>query len=680
MPPSALFFRYLPFLAVLLTATGADALEPAAIEKLLQQEIIGPQLSMEEVQAFTESRVPPMPKATSVEQWEAFADQARADALANIVYRGDAQAWRDAPAKVEWLETIDGGEGYRIKKLRYEALPGLWIPGLLYEPTNLKGKVPAVMNVNGHDRTHGKANRSKQTRCINLAKRGMLALNLEWVGMGQLRGPGFNHYSMNQLDLCGASGLAPHYLAMKRALDLLLEHEHADPQRVAVAGLSGGGWQTITISALDTRVTLSNPVAGYSGFRTRARYLKDLGDSEQTPNDLATVVDYTHLTAMRAPRPTLLTFNQTDQCCFAAPHALPPLLEAAEPVFQLYGKPAALRSHINYDPGTHNFEIDNRQAFYRMLGDFFYTGDKGYSAEEIPCEQELKSDEELMVAMPEQNADFHSLALALAEKLPLQPALPADAAAAKKWRAKRSQTLAQVVHYQKLVCIPMAGDSQQVEGVAVKHWRLKVGDAWTVPAVEFAPANATRTTIVVNDNGRTAAAETVAALLKKGSRVLAVDPFFFGESKIASHDFLFAMLAAAVGERPLGIQASQLAAIARWQQQLHGDQPLDLRAEGPRSSVFALVAAALEAEGIDSLTAVDAYGSLKEVLEQDKNVSQAPELFCFGLLKEFDLVQIAGLTAPRKVTFEQPSDRLKQETAPLAKFYQTLGAPHVPAP
>ena len=47
--------------------------------------------------------------------------------LERIVYRGEA-AWRDAPVKVEWLDTIAGGPGYRIRKLRYEALPGLWIP------------------------------------------------------------------------------------------------------------------------------------------------------------------------------------------------------------------------------------------------------------------------------------------------------------------------------------------------------------------------------------------------------------------------------------------------------------------------------------------------------------------------------------------------------------------------
>src|SRR5207244_13432063 len=47
-------------------------------------------------------------------------------------------------------------------KLRYEAVPGMWIPALLYEPSVLTKKVPVALHVNGHDPT-GKADR-KSTR------------------------------------------------------------------------------------------------------------------------------------------------------------------------------------------------------------------------------------------------------------------------------------------------------------------------------------------------------------------------------------------------------------------------------------------------------------------------------------------------------------------------------------
>src|SRR5436190_516300 len=250
----------------------------------------------------------------------------------------------------------------------------------------------------------------------------MLALNPEWIGMGQLKTSDYSHARMNQLDLCGTAGVAPFYLAMKRGLDILLDHKNADPERVEVSGLSGGGWQTIFISSLDTRVTLSNPVAGYSSFRTRARFFSDLGDSEQTPCDLATVADYAQLTAMMAPRPLLLTFNQTDNCCFAAPHALPPLLDAALPKYELFGKRQNLRAHINHIPGDHNYGLDNRQALYRMIDEHFYDYDPSFISMEIPCDPEVKDAKELEVELPANNADFNSIALALAKDLPRRKA------------------------------------------------------------------------------------------------------------------------------------------------------------------------------------------------------------------------------------------------------------------
>jgi hypothetical protein len=259
----------------------APASDAAALDALLRRPILGTNQPLVEVQRFTERRVPDVPPARSAGQWDRLAKRMRRDLLDKVVFRGEAARWRRAKTRVDWLEGVEGGPGYRLRKVRYEALPGLWIPAVLYEPTHLSGKVPVVLNVNGHEGI-GKSVPYKQLRCINLAKRGLVVLNPEWIGMGQLNGRDYQHYKMNQLDLCGASGVAPFYLAMSRAIDLLLAHPNADPKRLAVAGLSGGGWQTIFISSLDPRVTLCNPVAGYSSFRTRARHLEDLGDSEQT--------------------------------------------------------------------------------------------------------------------------------------------------------------------------------------------------------------------------------------------------------------------------------------------------------------------------------------------------------------------------------------------------------------
>lgn len=397
--------------------------------------------------------------------------------------------------------------------------------------------------VNGHDLV-GKATPYKQIRCINLAKRGIISLNIEWLNMGQLNAPTFNHYAMNQLDLCGVSGLAPFYLSMSRGLDLLLALPNADAQRVAVSGLSGGGWQTIIISALDPRVTLCNPVAGYSSFRTRAAYPTDLGDSEQTPNDLATVVDYTHLTGMLAGRAALLTYNAKDNCCFAADHALDPLVQAAAPLFALHGQPNRLQTHVNFDPGTHNYEVDNREAFYRFLGEIFFAGNKTWDPKEIPSGTEVKSPEALAVDLPAGNLDFNQLARTAMQALPRDPDFARrDPTAA---RAK----LREIVHFRAPAMTADRVSGGRGGAGATRHWQVRVGNEWTVPVTEFSPGTPQGTTVLIADAGRGKLAAEVDRLLKAGQRVLAVDLLGFGEAKIPKHDFLHALLIAAVGERP----------------------------------------------------------------------------------------------------------------------------------
>lgn len=659
---------------------GAD--ETASLETLksyLAQPILEPGTPLDEVTRYVRSRVQVLPEFKSVTTWEAYAEQIRRKVLDEVVFRGEAAAWRDAETKVEWLDVIEGGPGYRIKKLRYEALPGLWVPALLYEPTSLADRAPVFLNVNGHDAV-GKATDYKQLRCINQAKRGILALNVEWFGMGQLKTDDFLHYRMNQIDLCGTSGLAPFYLAMKRGLDVLLSLPQADPARVGVAGLSGGGWQTIWISSLDERVTLANPVAGYGSFQTNIDF-GDLGDSEQAPADFGAIADYVHLTALRAPRPTLLTYNLKDNCCFKSGHTLEPLLEGARPIYRLYGQQAALRSHVNEDPGTHNFEQDNREQLYRLIGDYFFDGSAEFDANEIASADEIKSPEQLHVELPETNADFHSLALALSEKLPKDAALPTEKAAAKEWQRQARDRLAQLVRTKSYSVAAERKDESTDGSLSVAYWTLKFADTWTVPAVELSRGQATKTAILIADTGRADAAEQAEDLLSSGTRVIAIDPFYLGESQITGgrSDYLFALLLSSLGDRPLGLQASQIAACARWaDKEFQPVGPVTIVAVGPRSGTAALVAAALETESIGGVEVHGALGSLKEIIEQNRPVTEMTELFCFGLLEHFDLLQVAALIAPRPVVWHEASERAQQELEGLKDWYTLLGEPFEP--
>jgi hypothetical protein len=478
--------------------------------------------------------------------------------------------------------------------------------------------------------------------------------------MGQLRTDGFAHGRMNQLELCGASGLAPFYLAMSRAIDLGLKLEGVDPSRVVVSGLSGGGWQTILISSLDERVTLANPVAGYGSFHTNIAF-GDMGDSEQAPTDLAALADYTHLTALRAPRPTLLTYNAKDDCCFQSGHTLEPLLNAARPIFDLYGAGFDLRSHVNHNPGTHNFEQDNREQLYGFLGDHFFHDDPNYPRTEIACQDEIKTPAQLEVPLPQDNVDFHKLAASLAAAIPPsdgsnnQPATDAQ-------QQERREQLTQLLRVPRYEVTSSKHENIPNERRQIERYQLKIGGHWTVPATSFTETtkDSAAPVILIADAGCASQAAEIERLLAAGHRVLAVDPLLWGASKIKAEDpdYLYPLFLAAVGERPLGLQAAQIAAIARWRdvdRSTNAGRPLKLVAIGPRASAAALVASALEPHAIGSVELVDSLPSFRQLIERNVAVEAMPELFAFGLLQEFDVPQLVALIAPREVIFRPAS-------------------------
>ncbi|HEY8505021.1 MAG TPA: hypothetical protein VIL46_10600, partial [Gemmataceae bacterium] len=279
-------------------------------------------------------------------------------------------------------------------------------------------------------------------------------------------------------------------------------------------------------------------------------------------------------------------------------------------------------------------------ALYRMVGDFFFPGDEDFSAKEIPCEKEIKSREEFEVPLPEGNETFNSLAKKLAQDLPR--AQKGDPEAARK-------RLRQIVRAADYPLKMEKGDATKAGDVTATFWKFKLADAWTVPGVEVTPPGAKGTTVLLHDGGRKEAAAELGRLLKEGQRVVAVDLFYFGESKIEQRDFLFALTLAAVGDRPLGVQASQLTAIARGLSPEGKGPGVRVVAVGPRMSLVALTAAALEPGAIGGVELHNSWGSLKELIEKNVTVNQMPEPFCFGLLEEFDIPQLVELAGAKRV-------------------------------
>jgi dienelactone hydrolase len=603
--------RRLP-LALLLAASLTAQTTPRQLHRFLDPSLQSPDLVNYQLRRYLRAKVPKLAVPPSARQWTKDSQTLRRRILDEVVFQGWPREWVDSPLRVEDAGLIPTGPGYRLRKLRYEIVPGFWSSALLYEPDPLPAKAPAILNVNGHVGAPGKAVEYKQKRCINYARRGILALNLEWLSYGELSGAENAHWFGAHLDLAGANAVGLFYLAMRKGLDYLWDHPNADRARLGVTGLSGGGWQTIVLSSLDDRVAVAVPVAGYASSVSRLERPGDIGDIEQNPTDLLTIADYPHLTAMRAPRPTLLVYNAEDDCCFRAPLVKPYIFDHVRPFFALYQHPDYLAWHENLDPADHNYQLDNRRQSYR-----FFTTHFGLpvTEAEIPVDAEVKSPEDLTVGLPKDNLTILGLARKLAA------------------RSRPGTDLARTVRYQPVaVAEAWALGNSKSKGLETRSWRFDFSNGLSATAVWFqalAASGSAPATIVLNDSGKKASAAEVSDRINRGDQVLTVDLLFTGDAAPQNPGpYAYAQMIASAGDRPLGLEAAQLIALARWL----AAPKVRLETTGPRSHVIARVAAQLEPTLFSELAAHSGLPSLRHLLDTPVEYRSAPDLFCFGLV------------------------------------------------
>jgi len=608
---------------------------PAQVARILESPLQTPDVAAYQLREYLARKevVPAVPPSAA--QWTAEAHRLRWHILDGVIFHGWPAAWVQAPLRAEDLGSIPSGPGYRMRKIRYEIVPGFYSTAILYEPGHLTGKHPAVLHVNGHVGAEGKAVEYKQKRCITLARNGIVALNLEWLAYGELGAKENLHWFGAHLDLAGANGIGLFYLAMRKGLDFLDQLPEVDRTRLGVTGLSGGGWQTIVLSAFDERVAVAVPVAGYAALRSRVERRSDPGDLEQNATDLIAGQDYSHFTALRAPRPTLLVYNAEDDCCFRAPLVKPYLFDAIVPFFKLYGKADRLAWHENTDPGTHNYQLDNRLSAYRFIARAFGLPE---IKEEPAAGAEIKSAGELAVGLPPGNLTILGLARQLA-------------AGARRGTPDRAR-LAQVIRYREVQARPwMLGNSKN-KGLESQSARVDFSNGLSATAVWFKAIGTEpvrQATIVLHDKGKKECAALVSDRVNRGDAVIAADLLLTGDAVPQHGTAMFSQMLASTGDRPLGIEVAQLLALAQFARTSTGAAVLRLEVTGFRNQAIALIAAALQPGLFREVVVHDGHRSLQELLDQPVEYASAPELFCLDLYKEFDLDGIAALAAPTVV-------------------------------
>jgi dienelactone hydrolase len=247
-------------------------------------------------------------------------------------------------------------DDYSIEVVLLETLPGYFLGGNLYLPAKVNEKRPAVLIPHGHwerGRLENLPVYSVPALGINLARQGYVAFAYDMAGFNDTRqtshsfsSPAFALWSFHPMGLQLWNSI--------RALDFLESLTSVDPRRLAVTGASGGATQTIFLTAVDDRVSVSAPVNMVSA------YMQGGDPCEEAPN-LRIGTYNVEIAALAAPRPMLVVSSTRDWTRHTPTEEYP----AIQKIYQLYGRPE-LVEQVQID-AEHNYNEQSRQAVYRFF-------------------------------------------------------------------------------------------------------------------------------------------------------------------------------------------------------------------------------------------------------------------------------------------------------------------------
>jgi dienelactone hydrolase len=189
------------------------------------------------------------------------------------------------------------------------------VPALLYRPSSGAPSSPAVLFLSGHAAL-GKDEPSFAHVCLRLAEAGCVVLAPEpWaqgerVGAGQLWG--VEAHTLEGIRRWWGDRwlVAEMLLEYRCALDVLESLPGVDAQRLGVTGVSGGGWMTTLLMAVDPRVQ----AAAIATFVTSRAAYRTFGQAQDAEQHLvgAAQLDHGDFIAAMAPRPVAVLAAQWD--------------------------------------------------------------------------------------------------------------------------------------------------------------------------------------------------------------------------------------------------------------------------------------------------------------------------------------------------------------------------------
>ncbi|HET6422327.1 MAG TPA: alpha/beta hydrolase family protein [Planctomycetaceae bacterium] len=276
-------------------------------------------------------------------------------------------------------------DGYRLEKLVFQTMPGVWMTALAYVPKQ-PGPRPAILQVHGHWKG-AKQDPVVQSRCIGAAKLGFFVLAVDAFGAGERaigKALGEYHGEMSGATLfpSGMTLAGVQLYENMRAVDYLQTRPEVDPTKIGVTGASGGGNQSMYAGAYDERIAATVPVCSVGN------YLAYLGAAccmcEVVPGALR-FAEERDILGLTAPRGLLVVNNSRDANQFSIREARKSLV-GAQSVYDVLGKPDGLY-HATFR-WHHDYHQPVREAMYGFMTQHLKGEGDGSPIAEIPFQTE----------------------------------------------------------------------------------------------------------------------------------------------------------------------------------------------------------------------------------------------------------------------------------------------------
>lgn len=241
--------------------------------------------------------------------------------------------------------------GYTTQNFALESLPGVYVCGTIYRPTKIKGKVSFVLCPIGHF-NGGRNNKDLQARCAGLAVMGAVAVQYDLFAWGESELQFESHHSESLANTVQT-------INTERILDYMLAIcKYIDEDRIGITGGSGGGSQTMLISAIDDRIDVSVPTVMMSAIH----YGGCPCESGNPIHLCAGGTNNVEIAAMFAPKPQLVISDGGDWTSNVPELEFP----FVKRTYSLYGAEDKVKN-IHLPKERHDYGSSKRAAMYHFM-------------------------------------------------------------------------------------------------------------------------------------------------------------------------------------------------------------------------------------------------------------------------------------------------------------------------